>query len=83
MADNRFECIFRVDPIDVGDVVATRRALIDVINDDGFAGLLTDLRMAAEAARGGPTPRGGELSVGCSASSGGNVSCGGSLTIRF
>lgn len=81
MIDN-FDCTFRWrDEIDVSNAALCRQAILDVVNDPAFENALNDLRTTAATARGGPTPRGGEVNFDCRADSHGNVECrvGGSV----
>ncbi len=70
-----FECVLSLPQIDLTDVAAARRFLIDAVNDPSFETLIHNLEMTTTQARSGPAPRGSEIEVKCSADTGGRAGC--------
>jgi hypothetical protein len=79
-----FECTFHMPSCDVTDLNGTRRQLKQLIDDDAFAKMISDLNVAAKHAGAGPAPRAStEFEVGCNTDFKGDTSCEGKLRIRF
>jgi hypothetical protein len=83
MIYNDFGCTIRIPKIDIDDVAAARRAVIDVINDDSFKTVCGNLSVLARQQASGPAPRGGEAEVRCSTDTRGEVRCEGSVRITW
>jgi len=79
-----FECKIMLPKCDIGDIGGMRRQLKELIDDDAFAKMITDLGVTAKHAGAGPAPRAsGEFTLDCKTDFKGGASCGGGLTIRF
>lgn len=82
---NEFECVLSLDDIDLSRPDLWRPRMIDLVDDETFRSLMTDLATTAPVIGEQPVSRewGGSCTVGASVGSGGGVSGSISCGIRF
>ncbi len=73
MKTGDFSFTFHGKDVDILDVAAARKLIIDQVNDPSFESIIGDMKVLANSAVVGPAPRGGEAGVSCKGDTHGNV----------
>lgn len=83
MAVSDVQFAFRIPDVNLVDVEATRRKVLDVINDESFKTVCENLTVLSGHAAAGPAPRGGEAEVKCEVNPRGETVCSGSVKVSW